>query len=234
MSEYAINQNGSTSNGEITEDVCGFLEKKEDGNKWIKYWVVLLTGRLKHYTCIPSSQDDTNGGPLIGWIDLTRDTKCTISKQKGHYFPFYVEKPPGKRYLFRVASNQSRQRWVQEIETSIKQLHVMPAINSQILLDTREKLASQKFGDTSETKNTAVIDSSRYKQFDLLDKKTRSLSLESNDDSDGSGNTADDSNVTFFLENDRRDLTDDTKTGRSSFKNIFLTNNKKGQKYQFT
>ena len=95
----------------------GYLCKKEEGNRWIQYWTVLQGNQLKFHHTMCNSNDCIGGGgggdndcsggdgesgdrnvrccsglKLIGWIDITADTRCIQGKKKNSGYTFYIEK----------------------------------------------------------------------------------------------------------------------------------------------
>ena len=78
---------------EEDEYMSGYLNKKEDGNKWVLYWVVLTDRLLKHFkVCHNYDYDDTEECSLVGWTEVTPQTKCILGKKKDNGYLFYIEK----------------------------------------------------------------------------------------------------------------------------------------------
>ena len=113
------NHNNSTAERQETTSspdyLCGSLMKKVDVEEWTEYWVVLEGTTLMCY--------DTkhNTKPLIGWIELTRDTRYSLGREKKRSFPFCITKE-GKRYLFETECPESRNRWSSAIKLCIRGL----------------------------------------------------------------------------------------------------------------
>lgn len=95
----------------------GYLHKKEERNKWVEFWVALEGRFLKFQR--HKLENENIGSRLIGWIELTKESKCYMGRKKDYSFPFYIQKP-GKRYLFKTSCTLSRHRWVKAIELSIQ------------------------------------------------------------------------------------------------------------------
>lgn len=94
----------------------GYLSKKEE--KWVEFWIVLEDRYLMIHSSKPTTT--TNEGcydRLIGWIEITNQTKCIMGKKKSYSFPFYIQTRNGK-YLFKTPSTLLRHQWVKAIQLS--------------------------------------------------------------------------------------------------------------------
>jgi len=115
---------------EEDEYMSGYLNKKEDGNKWVLYWVVLTDRLLKHFkVCHNYDYDDTEECSLVGWTEVTPQTKCILGKKKDNGYLFYIEKR-GKRYLYKTPCLQTRHQWMKAVEAAV---HGNSLINLQVL-----------------------------------------------------------------------------------------------------
>ena len=170
------------------EYICGWLNKKEDGNKWVEYWVVILGRLLKCHRCEPKNKEHAEDY-LIGWIELTCDTKCINGKTKDCHFPFYIEKR-GKRYLFKTMCPLLRARWINMIELAIQ--GVSPEVSPTKLSDDSGKHEStcvlstptgnilSQIRSTSSTVNTSCqsFDKREYTSLDTDKVDSKSLNEE--------------------------------------------------------
>ena len=115
--------------------ISGFLHKKEES--WVEYWMVLREVCLFIHSAKPAQQ--TERDLLIGWIEISTETRCIMGKKRGYSFQFYVRTNTGK-YLFKTDSTLARHRWVTAIKLCAqrKSPHLVPQHLTQV--DRREDL----------------------------------------------------------------------------------------------
>lgn len=129
----------------------GFLHKKEGFNKWIKYWAVLRQYDL----CFYEEKDTKNGTQtsLIGWIELTETTICTLGNRKRSGAPFYIDKG-NKRYLLKSCCAISRDQWVKAIEGAIFKLTLYSSLEAPVF--TAKKAPVLTFHDPHKKSSTTL------------------------------------------------------------------------------
>lgn len=142
----------------IVKYMEGYLHKKEDRNKWLESWVILERRHLFFHRQKPERINEH----LIGWVELTPDTKCTMGKKRGYTFPFYVEKQK-KRYLFKTTCHLSRHQWVKAIEASVsgEPPQIVPrtlsAVNRNYSGSTKNKTITKDY----------IVETTAYKEINL-------------------------------------------------------------------
>lgn len=92
--------------------IDGYLHKKE--RCWMKYWVILQGNFLLIHIEKPKSTEYMREY-LLGWIEINKETKCTMGKKRNYSFPFYIQTKKGK-YLFKTESALARHHWVTAVK----------------------------------------------------------------------------------------------------------------------